>query len=61
MYKKTKHTPLKLALIGGGINSPESARQLVLSGANYIVTGTQLELNPSLDNLLSFTKAIHKP
>ena len=47
-------------IIGGGVSTPESASQLVASGANYIVTGTQLELNLSLDKLLRFTEAIHK-
>ena len=46
-------------VVGGGVNTPESAKQIVSSGASYIVTGTQLESSPSLDNLLKFTEAIH--
>ena len=47
-------------IVGGGINTPSSAESLVDSGASYIVTGTQIEHNPSLNTLLQFTNAVHK-
>jgi len=46
-------------IVGGGINSAESAKHLASSGADYIVTGTQLETEPSIENLLKFTEAVH--
>ena len=46
-------------IVGGGVNTAESAKKLVTSGAGYIVTGTQLEAEPSLDSLLKFTESIH--
>ena len=47
-------------VVGGGVNTSESAGQLVSSGANYIVTGTQIEKLPSSKTLLAFTKAVHR-
>jgi putative glycerol-1-phosphate prenyltransferase len=46
-------------IVGGGINSAESAKHLSNSGASYIVTGTQLEDAPTIDDLLRFTEAVH--
>ncbi len=46
-------------IVGGGVNTAESAKDLVSSGAGYIVTGTQLESDPSLNSLLKFTESIH--
>ena len=46
-------------IVGGGINSAESAKHLASSGADDIVTGTQLETEPSIENLLKFTEAVH--
>ena len=46
-------------IVGGGINTPASARILVSSGAGYIVTGTKIEQNPSIKELLEFTNAVH--
>ena len=42
-----------------GVNTPESAEKLVASGADYIVTGTQIEKLPSSGSLLEFTQAVH--
>ncbi len=47
-------------IVGGGVHTPKSALQLVDSGAEYIVTGTQIENSPKLDQLLDFTKSIHR-
>jgi geranylgeranylglyceryl phosphate synthase family protein len=46
-------------IVGGGINTPASARILVSSGAGYIVTGTKIEHNPSIKELQEFTNAVH--
>ena len=46
-------------IVGGGINTPASARILVSSGAGYIVTGTKIEQNPSIKELQEFTNAVH--
>ena len=47
-------------IVGGGVNTAESAASLVSAGADYIVTGSQLENLPKSRNLIKFTKAIHK-
>ena len=47
-------------IVGGGINTSASAQSLVKSGAGYIVTGTQIEQNPSIKELLNFTNAVHQ-
>ncbi len=47
-------------IIGGGINTSTSAQSLVNSGAGYIVTGTKIEQNPSIKELLKFTNAVHQ-
>ena len=47
-------------IVGGGINTSASAQSLVRSGAGYIVTGTKIEQNPSIKELLKFTNAVHQ-
>ena len=47
-------------IVGGGINTSVSAQSLVSSGAGYIVTGTKIEQNPSIKELLKFTNAVHQ-
>ena len=47
-------------IVGGGVHTPESAYDLVKSGAKYIVTGTQIEKTPNLNQLLKYTNAIHR-
>ena len=47
-------------IVGGGINTSTSAQSLVNSGAGYIVTGTKIEKNPSVKELLKFTNAVHQ-
>ena len=46
-------------IVGGGINSPDSAQKLAKAGASYIVLGTKIETNPTINDLLKFTDAIH--
>ena len=47
-------------IVGGGVHTQESASKLVNSGAQYIVTGTQIEKKPNINQLLNYTKAIHR-
>ena len=47
-------------IVGGGVNTAESAYKLVKAGADYIVTGSQIEKLPSKTKLIKFTKAIHQ-
>ncbi len=47
-------------IVGGGVNSPDSAKKLVLAGAGYIVTGSKIEQHPSSQDLNEFTSAIHQ-
>ncbi len=53
-----KHTKLTL-IIGGGIKSPLIARELVLNGADIIVTGTIVEEDP--EKAANIIKAIKNP
>ena len=46
-------------IVGGGVNTSDSAGKLVSAGAGYIVTGNQIEKLPSSQALLRFTRAIH--
>ncbi len=54
---KQLHIPI---VVGGGVNTPASARTLVSSGAGYIVTGTKIEKKPSIKELQEFTNAVHQ-
>ena len=54
---KQLHIPI---VVGGGVNTPASAQDLVSSGAGYIVTGTKIEENPSIIELQEFTNAVHQ-
>ena len=47
-------------IVGGGIKSSESADSLVKAGADYIVTGTQIEYLPTSSELIKFTQAVHQ-
>ena len=47
-------------IVGGGINTVESAEILSKAGADYIVTGTQLEKLPNSTDLIKFTNAVHQ-
>ena len=47
-------------IVGGGVNTAESADLLVKSGADYIVTGSQIENLPSSNVLIQFTQAVHQ-
>jgi phosphoglycerol geranylgeranyltransferase len=45
-------------IVGGGIVDPEEASRKVDSGADFIVTGNTIEVNPGL--IAKFAKAVHK-
>ena len=47
-------------IVGGGVNTSDSADALVKAGADYIVTGTQIENLPSCDELIHFTQGVHQ-
>ena len=47
-------------IVGGGVNTAESADMLVKAGADYIVTGSQIENLPSSTELIQFTQAVHR-
>ena len=47
-------------IVGGGVNTAESAELLVKAGADYIVTGSQIENLPSSTELIQFTQAVHQ-
>ena len=47
-------------IVGGGVNTAESADLLVKAGADYIVTGSQIENLPSSTELIQFTEAVHQ-
>ncbi len=54
--KKFVEIPL---IVGGGILEPETAKELVKAGADFIVTGTVLEKEGG-NKLAAFAKAIHR-
>ena len=47
-------------IVGGGIHSPETARELVQAGAAFIVTGNVLETTTQSRLMEQFAQAIHK-
>lgn len=46
-------------IVGGGIRSPEAARERVEAGASFIVTGTVLEENNGRSIMTEFADAVH--
>jgi len=56
IIKKYVQIPL---IVGGGIRNPETAREKVLAGADFIVTGNVLEDGENLDLLEDFVKTVH--
>jgi putative glycerol-1-phosphate prenyltransferase len=47
-------------IVGGGIRTPDTAKQKVAAGAAFIVTGNVLEKNNEKGTIQSFAHAIHK-
>lgn len=56
LIKKNVQIPV---IVGGGIRSPETAREKVQAGADFVVTGNVLETSNHTDLLQAFVKAIH--
>ncbi|MCX7984026.1 MAG: geranylgeranylglyceryl/heptaprenylglyceryl phosphate synthase [Bacteroidetes bacterium] len=52
------HCSLPL-IVGGGIRTPDEAREKVRAGASFIVTGTIIEENSTTSLLQQFADAIH--
>jgi phosphoglycerol geranylgeranyltransferase len=46
-------------IIGGGIRTPEDAARKVKAGASFIVTGTAIESQDSMDKIQHFADAVH--
>jgi len=46
-------------VLGGGIKTPEVAKQKAQAGADFIVTGNILEDNPDPNLIREFADAIH--
>lgn len=57
VVSKTCKLPL---IIGGGITTPEIAKQKVAAGAGFIVTGTIFEKDNSDGKMAEFAKAVHR-
>jgi len=53
-----KYTTIPL-IVGGGIRTPEEARNKVLAGASFIVTGNVLEKNNDPKIIKAFADAVH--
>lgn len=47
-------------IVGGGITTPEIARQKVNAGASFIVTGNTLEKNSQQGRIAEFARMIHR-
>ena len=54
----TKYCSVPL-IVGGGIKTPDTARQKVQAGAKFIVTGTVFEKDGNADLMKEFALAIH--
>ncbi|UCE06111.1 MAG: geranylgeranylglyceryl/heptaprenylglyceryl phosphate synthase [bacterium] len=46
-------------IVGGGVKTPDVAKQKVRAGASFVVTGNVLEKNNKSGTIQSFAKAIH--
>lgn len=58
MVRKVRETIDAPIVVGGGIRSPEKARNLVVAGANLIVVGNAIEENNGL--IADISEAIHQ-
>lgn len=58
IHTMSKYVELPL-IVGGGIKTPEEARQKVEAGASFIVTGTVIENNHDQQLIHDFAQAIH--
>lgn len=58
IQKIKKHCSLPI-IVGGGIRTPEVAREKVKAGASFIVTGTVIEENSHHSLVREFAEAVH--
>ncbi len=56
--KVKKHLEIPL-IVGGGIRTPETAREKAEAGADFVVTGTVLEKNADPGLIRAFADAVH--
>ncbi len=47
-------------IVGGGIRTPEEARQKVEAGASFVVTGNVLEKHGNASLIKEFATAVHR-
>ncbi len=59
MIKKVKENISIPMIIGGGIKTPQEAREKISAGADFIVIGTAIEKNDQTNIIKEFTEAIH--
>ena len=59
MIKKVKENISIPMIVGGGIRTPEEAREKVSAGADFIVIGTAIEKNNQNNLIKKFADAIH--
>jgi len=59
MIKKVKENISIPMIIGGGIKTPQEAREKVSAGADFIVIGTAIEKNDQTNLIKEFAEAIH--
>ncbi|MCD6330503.1 MAG: geranylgeranylglyceryl/heptaprenylglyceryl phosphate synthase [Candidatus Cloacimonetes bacterium] len=59
MIKKVKENISIPIIIGGGIRTPEEAREKVAAEADFIVIGTAIEKNDQTNLIKEFAEAIH--
>jgi len=59
IIKKVKENISIPIIIGGGIRTPEEAREKVAAGADFIVIGTAIEKNDQTNLIKEFANAIH--
>jgi phosphoglycerol geranylgeranyltransferase len=61
MIKKVTQICSLPVIAGGGISTPEEARNKIKAGASFVVTGTVIEQNSNSKIIKEFAQAIHKP
>jgi phosphoglycerol geranylgeranyltransferase len=60
MIKKVTQNCSLPVIAGGGIRTPEEARNKIKAGASFVVTGTIIEQNSNSNVIKEFAQAIHK-
>jgi len=60
MIKKVTQYSSLPVIVGGGICTPEEARNKIKAGASFVVTGTIIEQNSNGKTIKEFAQAIHR-